>query len=310
VTSSSIAVLIVNWNTRELVSRCLDSLGRGIRTLPAEIIVVDNGSSDGSAESLRARDDVVLIENRVNRGFAAAVNQAYLRSTASYVLLLNSDVELLDRAVDELARLLDTRPAAGGAAPLYRSEDGRPQPFHFRLPSLIVTLANGSALVKRLPGVKARLRRYRMLDDDFSRPLRVEQPSASCLLLRRSHLPDDRIFDERFPIFFNDVQLARDLGRAGHELWVTPSAVVIHEEHASTRQLGGALKRQYIASVVRMLQDTQGPAGVWLYQSLVALQGLALIVLRRPDAMKVVDLVGAVRGDPGDLPQRPNEAFE
>jgi GT2 family glycosyltransferase len=149
-----------------------------------------------------------------------------------------------------------------------------------------------------------------MLDDDFSRPLRVEQPSASCLLLRRAFLSPDRILDERFPIFFNDVQLARELGRAGRELWVTPDAVVVHEEHASSRQLGGALKRHYIASVVRMLRVTQPRPGVVSYQVIVAAQGLALLCLRRPGALGFGDLIGAVRGDPGGLPRRPSAVGE
>jgi GT2 family glycosyltransferase len=150
-----------------------------------------------------------------------------------------------------------------------------------------------------------RLRAFAMLDDDFSRPRPVPQPSASCLLLRRSCLPSGHVFDELYPIFMNDVDLARSLGAEGRELWVTPEAVVVHEGHASTTKLGGQLKRQYIASVVRMLKKTQPWPKVFFYRALVLIQGLVLLCLRRPDALSWRDLTGATSGDPGLLPSRP-----
>lgn len=304
-TSAEVSVLIANWNTRDLVLRCLDSLAAGLGSVSYETIVVDCGSSDGSASSLRARPDVVLVENDLNLGFAAAVNLAYRRSSAPLVLLLNSDVELLPGAIEVLVRFLDDHPKSGGAAPLYRNPDGSPQPFHFRFPTFLVTLANASAAIRRLPGMTRRLRTYRMLDDDFSKSRSVPQPSASCLLLRRACLPGAHVFDERYPIFFNDVQLARSFAQAKHELWVTPDSMVLHEGHASTAQLGGRLKRQYVASVVRMLEDTEPRRNVLLYRALVLLQGLVLLGLRRPTSLAWPDLVAAVRGDPGQLPSEP-----
>ena len=300
-----ISVLIVNWNTKDLVGRCLDSLNVGLGDRRFETIVVDNGSVDGSVDLLRSHSEVVLLENDENLGFAVAVNQAYRHSQAPLVLLLNSDVELLPESVARLAEFLSVHPEVAGAAPLYRNPDGTPQPFHFRFPTFTVTLANASSLIRRLPGVRARLRAFRMLDDDFSRPRPVPQPSASCLLLRRSAFLSDQVLDERYPIFFNDVQLARSLGDAGRELWVTPDAVVVHEGAASTRQLGGALKRQYVASVVRMLKETEPAAKVFVYRAVVFLQGLALLAFRRPRAMAWGDLTSALSGEPGPLPSGP-----
>src|SRR5262249_46557788 len=133
----------------------------------------------------------------------------------------------------------------------------------------------------------------------------VPQPSASCLLLRRAVLPEDRVFDERYPIFMNDVQLARSVAEEGLELWVTPDSVVVHEGHASTRQLGKTLKRQYIASIVRMLEETEPRRNVLAYRMLVLVQGVGLLVLRRRGALGWRDLRSAVAGDPGPLPVRP-----
>jgi GT2 family glycosyltransferase len=289
------------------VLECLDALPASIDVAPAyEAIVVDNGSVDGSSEALESRDDITLIRNPDNRGFAAAVNQAYERSSGEYVLLLNSDVTLEPGSLHALTRFLEDHPDAAGVGPLYLNPDGSPQPFHIRFPTFAALLANGSSLVRRLmPGSSRILRSYRMLDDDFSQPLRVPQPSASCLLLRRSCLADGVVFDERYPIFFNDVMLARRLSDRGHELWVTPDAVVRHEAHASARQLGGALRRQYLASIVRMLQETESPLKVWTYRVVIFAQNLVLWLGRR-DSLRGADLWHALAGDPGSLPTRPS----
>jgi GT2 family glycosyltransferase len=304
---SVVSILIINWNTRERVLQCLASLPTPDHPgLSTEVIVVDNGSSDGSAEALQSRPDITLICNDRNVGYAAAVNQAYRRSHGEFVLLLNSDVTLPAGALAALTQFLVDHPEAAGVGPLYLNPDGSPQPFHFRLPTFQMTLANGSPLVRKLlPGSERKVREYRMLDDDFSQARPVPQPSASCLLLRRSLLPADRVFDERYPIFFNDVQLARSFSDRGLDLWVTPSARVVHDAHSSTRMLGTTGRRQHLASTVRMLADTEHPAKVWLYRGVVFLQGTAVWLLGRPGVLNAPDLFKALAGDVGPLPENP-----
>lgn len=308
-----VSIVIVNWNTRSLVLRCLNALSQAIDDdLTLQVIVVDNGSTDGSALVLSERPEIELIRNGENLGFAAAVNQAYKRANGEFVLLLNSDVDLAPGALSMLTRFLRGRPAAAGAAPLYVNPDGSPQPFHFRLPTFATTLANGSLLVRRLlPGSERLLREYRMADEDFSHPRRVQQPSASCLLFRRSCLPNDRIFDERYPIFFNDVKLAQSLAAQGFELWVVPEAVVVHKSHSSTGRLGPRTgRRQYLGSLIRFLAETEPPPRVWLYRAIVLIQNLGGWALGRPQALRGRDLWGALAGDPGPLPGRPADADE
>jgi GT2 family glycosyltransferase len=306
VTNELVSILIVNWNTRDLVLRCLASLPNDVPHLPCEVIVVDNGSVDGSGEALARRPEITLIRNERNLGYAAAVNQAYRRSSGEFVLLLNSDVDLTAEAFSRLAQFLVEHPTAAAVGPLYVNPDGSPQPFHFRFPTFRMTLANGSLVARKLlPGSERQLRDYRMLDEDFSQPRPVPQPSASCLLLRRSLLPDDHIFDERYPIFFNDVQLARSFADRGLALWVTPHAKVVHEAHASTRKLGTSRKRQYLGSVVRMLTETEPRAKVWLYRVVVFSQNVPIRLLRPSDALSFTELWKALAGDVGPLPSDP-----
>lgn len=303
-----LSILIVSWNTRRLTEACLETLPLSVdRSLEYETIVVDNGSKDSSLELLRARDDIQLIENGENVGFAAAVNQAYARSRGGLVLLLNSDIEFKPGSLSTLVAFLDDRPDVAGVGPLYLNLDGSPQQHHYRLPTFGMLLAASSALLRRLPGLSTSERRYRMLDADFSSPRPVEQPSASVLLLRREVLPPDYLLDERFPIYFNDVELAYRLTSAGHALWVTPDSEVFHVHGASTRQLGANLRRQHLASLICYLQLTQPPAKVLAFRVLLFVHSVTSRLLSRPGSLKLADLVGALRGHPGPLPQLPRK---
>lgn len=299
-----ISVLLLSWNTMELTLKCLDSLPDSVDDgLTYEVIVVDNDSHDGSAEALARREDIELIVNPENVGYAPAVNQAYALATGEFVLLLNSDVEFAAGAVSALARFLREHPQVAGVGPRYLNPDGSPQAHHYRFPTFAMTLANASALLRRIPALRRRVEEYQMLDESFDRPTRVPQPSATCLLLRRSCLPEDRVFDERFPIFFNDVMLARSVAEQGKELWMTNDAVIYHERSASTRQLGDALKRQYLGSLVRYLGVTEPRHRLWLFQAVVLAQGVALLLMRSPRSLPLRDVWAAMRGDPGPIPQ-------
>lgn len=299
-----VSVLIVSWNTRALTLACLDALPAAAGPVTYETIVVDNASVDGSAEALAARADIDLVANAENRGYAEAVNQAYRRSRGELLLLLNSDVTFAPGQLAQLVDFLDRTPQAAGVAPLYRNPDGSAQSFHYELPTYAQVLATGSTLLRRLPTFARAAQRHAVDAEPIAVPRPVPQPSASCLLLRRSCFGPGRVLDERYPIFFNDVQLARTLAQHGHELWVTPAVTVTHEGHASTSQ-GGGLKRQYIGSVVRLLQETEPAHRVLAYRALVLGQGLSLRLLRRPGSLSLGDLWAAAGGDTGPLPAAP-----
>jgi GT2 family glycosyltransferase/glycosyltransferase involved in cell wall biosynthesis len=301
-TRPDVSVLLVSWNTRVQTRRCLDSLPDAAQGLSYEVIVVDNGSRDGSPEMLGAYPGLVLIHNDRNLGFAAAANQAYAHSSGEMVLLLNSDITLRTRALTTLATFLRERPKAAGVAPLYLNPDGSIQQHYMRLPTFRSVLALATA-VRYLPGFRRSWREHLMRGEDFSRPRPVEQPSVSCLLLRRSALPSERVFDERFPLYFNDVLLARTLARAGHHLWMTPEAVVTHTLGASTSLLGPAVRTMYrLAGLIDYARLTQPRGRVRVLQALVLLDRLTRRALRLRGQLGIGDLWTVLRGDIGPLP--------
>lgn len=300
--SPDVSVLLVSWNTSAETERSLASLPAAAGSLRYETIVVDNGSADGSARWLEARSDLTLIANDTNRGFAAAVNQGYGAARGRLVLLLNSDVVLNPGALETLVRFLDDHPRAAGVAPLYLNPDGSVQQHYMDLPTFRSALALATAL-RYMPGFRRAWKRYLMSDQNWSRPCQVPQPSASCLLLRRSALDTARILDERFPIYFNDVFLARTLAEAGWQLWMTPHAVVTHTLGASTRLLDpGVRSRHHLGGLIRYVDATQSKQKTALFRALVVIDRLARRALRRPGQLGLKDLAAAVRGRVGPLP--------
>lgn len=302
-----ISILIVSWNTCALTEACLDSIPRSVSpSTELETIVVDNGSTDGSVEMLRDRSDLVLVENDRNFGYAAAVNQAYEHSSGPLVLLLNSDVEFESGSLEVLRRFLADRSDVAGVGPLYLNPDGSFQQHHYRLPTLSMLIASSSAPLRRIPMLTRSFDRYRMLDVDFSHPLPVEQPSASCLLLRRGALPEAYLLDEELPIYFNDVELAYRLRQAGATLWMTPSSRVVHVHGASTRQLGSELRPQHLGSLVRYLRRTRSPASLLLFRAAILFHAVGLRFFRRGERLVPMrEVFEALRGELGDLPQAP-----
>src|SRR5690606_14721059 len=126
-----LSVIIVSWNTREELKACLSSLtaSRSEVQGPVEFVVVDNASSDGSAAMVEAEfPGIKLLQNGSNLGFARANNQAIRQSKGSYLLLLNSDTELLPGALHQLLHFMDSLPNVGAAGPLLLNSDGSIQP--------------------------------------------------------------------------------------------------------------------------------------------------------------------------------------
>ncbi|GAA5194602.1 hypothetical protein GCM10023322_59330 [Rugosimonospora acidiphila] len=298
---ADVSVLLISWNTREETRRCLDSLAEGVTDgLRCEVIAVDNGSRDGSADMLAGYPGVRLVRNERNVGFAEAVNQAYRRATGRLILLLNSDVRFHKGALTTMVAFLRDRPGAAGVSPLYLNPDGTFQQHYVALPSFAASLALLTVL-RHVPGFRRALHTFQMRGQDFSRPRLLA--SGSCMLLRRNALAADHVFDERFPVYWNDAILARQLAAAGRKLWMIPDAVVTHERGASCRLLGPTIRsRQLLGGLVRYLEATEPRYRLTVFRLVLLADYVVKRVAGRPVQLGLGDLRAALRGDVGPLP--------
>lgn len=234
--SPALSICIVNWNTRDYLRECLTSIAQYPPHRAYETVVVDNASADGSAEMVGAQfPQARVIANDRNEQYARANNQAIETSAGQMILLLNPDVRVLEGTIDRLLEFLDENPAAGACAPKLLHPDGRVQRSVRTFPTPGALLADLSGLARTIPRSRI-LGRYRLMYWDYDSVREVDQPMASALMIRRRALLQVGLFDEQFPLFFNDVDLCYRLRKAAWRIYFVPDARAIHHVGASTSQ--------------------------------------------------------------------------
>ena len=226
---NDIAVIVVNWNAREDLRRCLHSLGAEPKpTVDYCVWVVDNASADGSAAMVEAEfPDAQLIVNTENLGFSKANNQAIAQTNSRYVFLLNSDAAIYPGALEELVAYADAHPKAGVVGPKVLNPDGSLQFSCRRFPSLGAGFFRNTYLGRLFPNNKF-ARDYLMSDFDHAHDLPVDWVSGCAMLLRRELLTQIGALDERFYMYCEDVDICQRAWEAGYEAVYAPSAVVTH----------------------------------------------------------------------------------
>nr|CAA9281605.1 hypothetical protein AVDCRST_MAG63-3642 [uncultured Armatimonadetes bacterium] len=237
-----LSACIVNWNTNNELRACLRALAAHPYTGPGgqEIVVVDNASEDGSADMVRAKfPHVRLLANAANENYARGTNQALAAASGDLLLLLNPDVEVTPGALDTLAAFLQAQFDAAAAAPRLVHPDGRVQASVRGFPGPVPLLCDIFGLARVFPGSR-RMAAYRMPFFDYGRPGPAPQPMASCLLLPRAAFEFVGPMDERFPLFFNDVDWCLRAWQAGRSIYYTPDAHVVHLGGASTGKVRAA----------------------------------------------------------------------
>jgi GT2 family glycosyltransferase len=252
-----VTAVVVSYNTRDELLRCLGSLRRHAG-LPCQIVVVDNASADGSAAAVASGfPDALLIRNPENVGFSRANNQGLRAASAAYVLFLNSDAELTAGALPALGVILDERPRLGAVGPRLQAADGTVE-VSFGPPLTPIAEWRQRRLVQ---GV--RRRRSAAVRRAEAQAAAEREPgwlSAACLLARREALDAVGGFDEGFFLYEEDVDLCVRLRQAGWSVVFTPSAQVIHHLGRSMQADPQRARLEYHRSHLRYYAKHNGPA--------------------------------------------------
>ncbi len=228
-----VAVVVVNYNPGPYLTRCLRSAFESAGEARLEVVVIDNASADRSAtDAIRASPAARLIQNDSNRGFAAAVNQGIRATSAPYILLLNPDAEIAAGTLGGLVKVARDHPAGGVIGPLVKDPDGSIYPSARKVPTL--TEALGHSFLGPFRPNNRYTRSYTMADWDRRTERRVEWVSGSCQLLNRAALDQVGLFDERYFLYVEDVDMCRRLRDAGWEVWFSPELEVMHVGGVST----------------------------------------------------------------------------
>lgn len=267
-TTIDLSVVIVSYNARGDLDRCLASIAAAPPASSYEVIVVDNGSTDGSADAARARSARV-IEAGANLGFSRANNAGIRASQGTYVLMLNSDTVVNAGTLDRLLNVLKERPDVAVVGPRLVDADGRSELSFGRMIGPIAEwrqkrLVSGHA--QRDPKISA------VVEAMTRQEQFVDWVSGACLLVRRTAADQAGLFDERFFLYTEDVDFCASIRRMGGKVLFFPGAEIVHLRGRSGATAPAATYQAYVRSRVAFYEKHH-PAWAPVLRLLLRLRG-------------------------------------
>lgn len=281
-----LTITVISWNTRVLLRECLHSIRDGAGSLRVEVHVVDNASTDGSVEMVRAEfPEAVLIVNAENIGFARANNQSWARAQGRYWMLLNPDAQLAADALETLVIFLERHPKAGLVTARLVNPDGSPQHCAQAFPGIFRVLFEASRLHKLLP---ARIRGELLLGPywSYDRTIEVGWTWGTALVARREAVEGAGPLSEEFFMYGEDLEWSLRMRRAGWQIWYCAEAQVVHLGARSSAQRWETGERH------RIIQDN-------IYRAIEMQNGrgyIRALKLSALAALMVEWLAGGLRG--------------
>lgn len=264
-----LSIIIVSWNTRELLADCLAAVASELAPFApgaTECFVVDNASSDGSAAMVRARFPWVrLLESSENLGFARGNNLALQQAMGEFVLLLNSDTRLHGGSLAGLVEFLARTPNAGAVGPKLLNGDGTLQPSCHPMLTPAREFWRLAFLDRLLPRATYKCERW------GNQPHRVDVIKGACLMLRRQALEQVGFLDEEYFMYTEEMDLCRRLALKGWSLWYIPDAVVTHIGEASSKQVAERMYLELYRSKVQFHRKFGGEPEAIRFRRLVGI---------------------------------------
>ena len=276
-----LSVIIVNWNTRDLLRDCLNSVYAETKATPFEVFVVDNASSDGSAEMVKREfPQVRLIKNEDNLGFAKANNQVIRKSSGNYVLLLNPDTVVLSSALDKMVIFMREHPTVDASGPMILNPAGRLQPstrmsYMFRCISIFIpgewlTTYHLRMLVKKLIMKSSKEETY------SPQPCQVGSLSGACIMMTRQAVDKVGLLDERYFIYAEEVDWFYRLKQLGGKAYFVPNARITHHHGQSTKQTNDNYK-YFLQSKYLFIKKHHGKMAAYFFRITFAIDSLVTI---------------------------------
>ena len=258
---------IVNWNTRDLLGRCLRSILSESGEYNVQILVADNGSDDGSADMVAAEfPRATLVRHEENLGFAAAHASLFPLSLGRYHVLVNSDVELTPGCLGAMDERMLKDDRIGVMGPQIISPEGRIQHSCRRFPTLSLQFLESTGLGRLFP--RSCLNTYQMGSFDHRTAESVDQVMGSFFLIRGTLLTEVGHLDTRFFMYYEEVDYCLRVHRAGYHVFFEPRAQVLHDAGGSSRHVRVLTIRRKMRSMHAYFRKHRG---TWVYFPLLAI---------------------------------------
>lgn len=273
-----LSIIVVNWNTKDVIRRCLSSIRKNSLMHSHEVIVVDNASVDGSADMIASEfPEVTLIRSQTNLGYAAGNNLAFSQASGEWLLTLNPDTEFVDGSLDVAVDCLASMSDYGVLGAKQILPDGSVQRSVRGFPTYLGVLGEIEIFRKLFNS-------YRLDDFDYEEMQEAPQPMGTFLLFRRQALTEigdpKKPFDEGFPIFFNEVDLLYRLRQAGWKCIYNPKVRIWHVGGESTKQVRSSMIWETYRSLVRYMRKHHSTFVYWPALAMLAVLGFAVTFVR------------------------------
>jgi GT2 family glycosyltransferase len=269
-----VSIIIVNWNTRDLLAKCLRSVESTVQKVSYEIYVVDNASTDGSPGMVRTDfPDVKLIANSENVGFARANNQAVQICEGRYVLLLNSDAFVKENTLDYMVDFMDAHPEAGMAGCKLLYEDGRLQPSCTSFPTLATEFFMALRLDKIFPHSPL-FARYLMTYWTFDSLRDVDVIMGAFMLVRDDAIKKIGMLDEHYFMYSEEADWCYQFKKAGWKIYFVPDVETTHIWWGSGRKVRVKMHVNMYASKVYFFRKNYGAVSAVILKFLIGLNCL------------------------------------
>lgn len=279
-----ISIIIVSWNVRDLLKRCLTSIFKHSQGISFEVLVVDNASADGTADMVaREFPQVTLLVQRENLGFAKANNIGLAQSQGTHVFFLNPDTEIFENSIKILFDILESNPVVALVGPRLVYPDTATQPSVKRDPTVCdqVIIA-----LKLHHTVKPRcLTRYLAKDFDYGKEEQVQQLMGAAIAARGSVIRRMGGWNERYFIWWEDVDLCARVRAAGHTVLYTPLTTVIHHEGKSFVQQRSFSKQRRFMRGMRTYFKLHRP--IWEYLIISLITPLSLVLALAAQLLRI-----------------------
>jgi len=287
-----LSIIIVNYNVKYYLRECLQSVYCATERVSFEIIIVDNNSTDGSVDMVKNEfPEVKLIENCQNLGFAKATNQVLREHEGKYALLLNPDTVVLPNALDKMVEFMEANPQAGALGCKLLYPDGSLQRSCRSFPTLTTTFFENTGLEKFFPKNKL-VAKYKMGYWDYNDLREVDQPMGSALMIRREVIRQVGLLDERFYMFFEEVDWCFRAKKRGWKIYFIPRAEIIHYGGQSARSTMSEMMIQGYKSKHKFFRKHYGILSEWIVKQM-DLWGLIFKILYRTAIISVNSINGS-----------------
>ncbi len=274
-----LSVIVVNWNTKDLAIKCLESVFKLTKGVTFELIVVDNASSDGTSEEIKKHFPMVrLLENKQNLGYAKANNQGIKVAKGKYILLLNSDAYLLENSLPKLVRKAKSLSKFGALAPLILNEDKTVQQsggFFPHLPQIFYWMT----FIDNLPGGLL-LKPFHINHNSFYRSDQtLDWLTGACILVSQNAIKKVGVLDENIFMYGEDLEWCFRLKKAGLQIYFSPVTKVVHLGGGSANKIRtSAITREY-QGIIYFYQKYKGNISLQILKVLLKIGALLRIIL-------------------------------